>query len=191
MPIVVNTSFDRKRTARDHTPTVNTEHLVALSKPTHSLAINLLGLTWHLQPSEGPVLNNGLSTAGLPVNSDVATLPSGGRAPWPGSNSSIDSGDVEVGRRVSQEIPPGVFWRSLLHLVQPQFLKFNISLGKDALFGVYIRKGLPPSHAQVSNVVSQTSGETSIRVWGIVLCHASLRLDREGAALSPKPSPGS
>ncbi|KTG17089.1 hypothetical protein cypCar_00000195 [Cyprinus carpio] len=35
-----------------------------------------------------------------------------------------------------------------MHLSQPQFLKFNISLGKDALFGVYIRKGLPPSHAQ-------------------------------------------
>lgn len=64
-------------------------------------------------------------------------------------NSSIDTGNLEVGRRVTQEVPPGVFWRSLLHLSQPQFLKFNISLGKDALFGVYIRKGLPPSHAQV------------------------------------------
>ncbi|GAA6096531.1 teneurin-2 [Tachysurus ichikawai] len=63
-------------------------------------------------------------------------------------NSSIDTGNLEVGRRVTQEVPPGVFWRSLLHLSQPQFLKFNISLGKDALFGVYIRKGLPPSHAQ-------------------------------------------
>ncbi|KAL0973834.1 hypothetical protein UPYG_G00211800 [Umbra pygmaea] len=112
------------------------------------IAIHLLGLTWQLQPSEGPVLNNGLSASGLPVNNDAATLPSGGRAPWPGRNSSIDSGDVEVGRRVTQDVPPGVFWRSLLHLVQPQFLKFNISLGKDALFGVYIRKGLPPSHAQ-------------------------------------------
>ncbi|KAL0162415.1 hypothetical protein M9458_041811, partial [Cirrhinus mrigala] len=38
--------------------------------------------------------------------------------------------------------------QSLLHLRQPHFLKFNISLGKDALFGVYMRKGLPPSHAQ-------------------------------------------
>ncbi|ROJ29368.1 Teneurin-2, partial [Anabarilius grahami] len=63
-------------------------------------------------------------------------------------NSSIDTGSLEVGRRVTQEVPPGVFWRSLMHLSQPQFLKFNISLGKDALFGVYIRKGLPPSHAQ-------------------------------------------
>lgn len=69
--------------------------------------------------------------------------------PWAGRNSSIDTGSVEVGRRVTQEVPPGVFWRSLLHLSLPQFLKFNISLGKDALFGVYIRKGLPPSHAQV------------------------------------------
>uniref|UniRef100_A0AAV2MKP1 Teneurin N-terminal domain-containing protein n=1 Tax=Knipowitschia caucasica TaxID=637954 RepID=A0AAV2MKP1_KNICA len=114
---------------------------------SYFIAINLLGLTWQLKPSDGPMLNNGLG-AGLPVNSDVATLPSGGRGPWAGRNSSIDTGSVEVGRRVSQEVPPGVFWRSLLHLSQPQFLKFNISLGKDALFGVYIRKGLPPSHAQ-------------------------------------------
>lgn len=69
--------------------------------------------------------------------------------PWAARNSSIDTGSLEVGRRVTQEVPPGVFWRSLMHLSQPQFLKFNISLGKDALFGVYIRKGLPPSHAQV------------------------------------------
>ncbi|XP_056667535.1 teneurin-2 isoform X14 [Monodelphis domestica] len=68
--------------------------------------------------------------------------------PWASKNSSIDSGEAEVGRRVTQEVPPGVFWRSQIHISQPQFLKFNISLGKDALFGVYIRRGLPPSHAQ-------------------------------------------
>uniref|UniRef100_A0A7N5KHV8 Teneurin-2 n=1 Tax=Ailuropoda melanoleuca TaxID=9646 RepID=A0A7N5KHV8_AILME len=68
--------------------------------------------------------------------------------PWSLRNSSIDSGETEVGRRVTQEVPPGVFWRSQIHISQPQFLKFNISLGKDALFGVYIRRGLPPSHAQ-------------------------------------------
>lgn len=32
---------------------------------------------------------------------------------------------------------------------QPQFLKFNISVQRDALVGVYGRKGLPPSHTQV------------------------------------------
>ncbi|XP_057705538.1 teneurin-2 isoform X7 [Corythoichthys intestinalis] len=114
---------------------------------SYFIAINLLGLTWQLKPSDGPVLNNGLGAA-VPVNSDVATLPSGGRGPWVGRNSSIDTGNIDVGRRATQEVPPGVFWRSLLYLSQAQFLKFNISLGKDALFGVYIRKGLPPSHAQ-------------------------------------------
>uniref|UniRef100_A0A8C2FV74 Teneurin-2 n=1 Tax=Cyprinus carpio TaxID=7962 RepID=A0A8C2FV74_CYPCA len=112
---------------------------------SYFIAMNLLGLNWQLKPVVGPMLNNGLG-AGLPSNSDVATASSGG--PWAARNSSIDTGSLEVGRRVTQEVPPGVFWRSLMHLSQPQFLKFNISLGKDALFGVYIRKGLPPSHAQ-------------------------------------------
>uniref|UniRef100_A0A6Q2XEX9 Teneurin-2 n=1 Tax=Esox lucius TaxID=8010 RepID=A0A6Q2XEX9_ESOLU len=112
---------------------------------SYFITLNLLGLNWQLKPADGHLINNGLST-GLPGNGDVATVPSGG--PWLYRNSSISTGELEVGRRVSQDVPPGVFWRSLLHLRQPQFLKFNISLGKDALFGVYIRKGLPPSHAQ-------------------------------------------
>ncbi|XP_031805277.1 teneurin-2 isoform X4 [Sarcophilus harrisii] len=111
------------------------------------IAMHLLGLNWQLQPADGHTFNNGIRT-GLPGNDDVVTLPSGGKGPWTPKNSSIDSGEAEVGRRVSQEVPPGVFWRSQIHISQPQFLKFNISLGKDALFGVYIRRGLPPSHAQ-------------------------------------------
>ncbi|XP_064207985.1 teneurin-2-like isoform X3 [Anguilla rostrata] len=114
---------------------------------SYFIAMNLLGLNWQLKPATGHVISNGLST-GLPGNSDVATVPSGGRGPWLFRNTSIDTGELEVGRRLTQDVPPGVFWRTLLHLSQPQFLKFNISLGKDALFGVYIRKGLPPSHAQ-------------------------------------------
>ncbi|KAG7329248.1 hypothetical protein KOW79_007422 [Hemibagrus wyckioides] len=115
---------------------------------SYFIALNLLGLTWQLKPVEAPVLSHGLGTAGMPGTNDDTTGPSGGRGPGAFRNSSIDTGNLEVGRRVTQEVPPGVFWRSLLHLSQPQFLKFNISLGKDALFGVYIRKGLPPSHAQ-------------------------------------------
>uniref|UniRef100_A0A8C9VTN2 Teneurin transmembrane protein 2 n=1 Tax=Scleropages formosus TaxID=113540 RepID=A0A8C9VTN2_SCLFO len=114
---------------------------------SYFVAINLLGLNWRLQPADGHLISNRLSTQ-LPGNSYVATLPSGGRGPWPLRNTSIDTGELEVGRRITQEVPPGVFWRSLLHLSESQFLKFNISLSKDALFGVYIRKGLPPSHAQ-------------------------------------------
>ncbi|KAK2499736.1 hypothetical protein MC885_011472 [Smutsia gigantea] len=96
--------------------------------------MHLLGLNWQLQPADGHTFNNGMRT-GLPGNDDVATMPSGGKGPWSLRNSSIDSGEAEVGRRVTQEVPPGVFWRSQIHISQPQFLKFNISLGKDALFG--------------------------------------------------------
>lgn len=65
-------------------------------------------------------------------------------------NSSIDTGQVDIGKRVGQGVPPGVFWRSQLNLEQPRFLKFNISVQKNALIGVYGRKGLAPSHTQVS-----------------------------------------
>ncbi|XP_069826830.1 teneurin-2 [Dendropsophus ebraccatus] len=109
------------------------------------IAMHLLGLNWQLQPADGHTFNNGIRTS----SDDVATMPSGGKGPWSSTrNSSIDNGEVEIGRRITQEVPAGVFWRSHIHVTQPQFLKFNISLGKDALFGVYIRRGLPPSHAQ-------------------------------------------
>lgn len=65
-------------------------------------------------------------------------------------NNSIDTGQVDIGKRVGQGVPPGVFWRSQLNLEQPRFLKFNISVQKNALIGVYGRKGLAPSHTQVS-----------------------------------------
>lgn len=64
-------------------------------------------------------------------------------------NNSLDIGQVDVGKRVGQNVPPGVFWRSLLRLEQPRFLKFNISVQKNALIGVYGRKGLAPTHTQV------------------------------------------
>uniref|UniRef100_A0A803TY01 Teneurin-2 n=1 Tax=Anolis carolinensis TaxID=28377 RepID=A0A803TY01_ANOCA len=111
------------------------------------IAMHMLGLNWQLQPADGHTFNNGIRT-GLPGSDDVATMPSGGKGPWGTKNNSIDSGETEVGRRVTQEVQQGIFWRSQIHITQPQFLKFNISLGKDALFAVYIRRGLPPSHVQ-------------------------------------------
>uniref|UniRef100_A0A4W3GJ43 Teneurin-2 n=1 Tax=Callorhinchus milii TaxID=7868 RepID=A0A4W3GJ43_CALMI len=109
------------------------------------IAMNLLGLNWQLQPAEEPMSKKGVRTGGP---SDVTIAPSGGRGTADVKNSSIDLGNVDIGRRVSQEVPPGTFWRSQLYIDRPQFLKFNVSLGKDALFGLYIRKGLRPSHAQ-------------------------------------------
>lgn len=65
-------------------------------------------------------------------------------------DSFIDSGEIDVGRRASQKIPPGTFWRSQVFIDHPVHLKFNVSLGKAALIGIYGRKGLPPSHTQVT-----------------------------------------
>lgn len=64
-------------------------------------------------------------------------------------DSFIDSGEIDVGRRATQKIPPGIFWRSQVFIDHPVHLKFNVSLGKAALVGIYGRKGLPPSHTQV------------------------------------------
>uniref|UniRef100_A0A8C2PPQ7 Si:dkey-237h12.3 n=1 Tax=Cyprinus carpio TaxID=7962 RepID=A0A8C2PPQ7_CYPCA len=63
-------------------------------------------------------------------------------------NSTLDTGQVELGQQVAHAVPPGVFWRSRLLIEQPHFLKFNISIQKNALIGVYGRRGLTPSHTQ-------------------------------------------
>uniref|UniRef100_A0A8D3CVH4 Teneurin transmembrane protein 3 n=1 Tax=Scophthalmus maximus TaxID=52904 RepID=A0A8D3CVH4_SCOMX len=90
-----------------------------------SPAMHLLGLNWQLQESEGyGAFENG----------------GGGRDTTP--NTFMVDFDLLLSI-------PGVFWRSQLYIDQPQFLKFNISVQKEALVGVYGRKGLPPSHTQV------------------------------------------
>uniref|UniRef100_A0A8C2D9I7 Si:dkey-237h12.3 n=1 Tax=Cyprinus carpio TaxID=7962 RepID=A0A8C2D9I7_CYPCA len=63
-------------------------------------------------------------------------------------NSTLDTGQVDLGQQTAHAVPPGVFWRSRLLIEQPHFLKFNISIQKNALIGVYGRRGLPPSHTQ-------------------------------------------
>lgn len=72
---------------------------------------------------------------------------------WDGmfpDDSFVDTGEIDVGRKTSQKIPPGIFWRSQVFIDHPMYLKFNVSLGKDALVGIYGRRGLPPSHTQVT-----------------------------------------
>lgn len=67
-------------------------------------------------------------------------------------DSYIDMGEIDVGRKVAQQIPPGIFWRSQVFIDHPMYLKFNVSLSKDALVGIYGRRGLPPSHTQVKAI---------------------------------------
>uniref|UniRef100_A0ABK0LVP4 Teneurin transmembrane protein 4 n=1 Tax=Rattus norvegicus TaxID=10116 RepID=A0ABK0LVP4_RAT len=130
------------------------------------VAMHLFGLNWHLQPMEGQMYEITEDTASSwPVPTDVSLYPSGGtgletpdrkgKGAAEGKPSSlfpedsfIDSGEIDVGRRASQKIPPGTFWRSQVFIDHPVHLKFNVSLGKAALVGIYGRKGLPPSHTQ-------------------------------------------
>ncbi|XP_029114629.1 teneurin-3 isoform X3 [Scleropages formosus] len=116
----------------------------------YCIAMHLLGLNWQLQEAENYAFENGQTKSDTgPTNAVTALTADSGK---PGfllpENNTIDTGEVDVGRRAAQEVPPGVFWRSQLFIDQPQFLKFNISVQRDALVGVYGRKGLPPSHTQ-------------------------------------------
>ncbi|XP_077381394.1 teneurin-3 isoform X9 [Festucalex cinctus] len=112
----------------------------------YCIAMHLFGLNWQLQESEGygAFENGGVGRDTTPNTFMVST--DNGKILL--ENNTIDTGEVDVGRRAIQDVPPGVFWRSQLYIDQPQFLKFNISVQKDALVGVYGRKGLPPSHTQ-------------------------------------------
>lgn len=62
---------------------------------------------------------------------------------------AIDTGEVEIGAQVMQTIPPGLFWRFQITIHHPMYLKFNISLAKDSLLGIYGRRNIPPTHTQV------------------------------------------
>ncbi|XP_038570549.1 teneurin-3 isoform X4 [Micropterus salmoides] len=112
----------------------------------YCIAMHLFGLNWQLQESEGyGAFENGGGRDTTPNTFMVST--DNGKM-FLLENNTIDTGEVDVGRRAIQDVPPGVFWRSQLYIDQPQFLKFNISVHKDALVGVYGRKGLLPSHTQ-------------------------------------------
>ncbi|XP_076585560.1 teneurin-3 isoform X1 [Chaetodon auriga] len=114
----------------------------------YCIAMHLFGLNWQLQESEGyGAFENG-GGAGRDTTPNTFMVSTDNGKMFLLENNTIDIGEVDVGRRAIQDVPPGVFWRSQLYIDQPQFLKFNISVQKDALVGVYGRKGLPPSHTQ-------------------------------------------
>ncbi|XP_071025359.1 teneurin-3-like [Oncorhynchus clarkii lewisi] len=115
----------------------------------YCIAMHLFGLNWQMQETEGYTFENGQGKSDTTPNTITALSADNGKlGVFLQENNTIDTGEVDVGRRAVQEVPPGIFWRSQLYIDQPQFLKFNISVQRDALVGVYGRKGLPPSHTQ-------------------------------------------
>ncbi|XP_028832896.1 teneurin-3 isoform X11 [Denticeps clupeoides] len=129
----------------------------------YCIAMHLFGLNWQLQEAEGYAFENGqVKPVTTPTNTITALSADGGKM---GvlllENNTIDTGEVDVGRRAVQDVPPGIFWRSQIFIDQPQYLKFNISVQRDALVGIYGRKGLPPSHTQY-DFVELLDGSTLI-----------------------------
>ncbi|XP_071773639.1 teneurin-4 isoform X6 [Centroberyx gerrardi] len=116
------------------------------------IAMHLFGLNWHLQPMQRQMYQlSEDNTSGLPFPTDLSLPPLGNTGKLDSlfpDDSFIDMGEIDVGRKVAQQIPPGIFWRSQVFIDHPMYLKFNVSLSKDALVGIYGRRGLPPSHTQ-------------------------------------------
>ncbi|XP_074247712.1 teneurin-1 isoform X3 [Saimiri boliviensis] len=119
------------------------------------IAVHLFGLTWQLQPVEGELYANGVSKGNRGTESmDTTYSPIGGKVSDKSEKKvfqkgrAIDSGEVDIGAQVMQTIPPGLFWRFQITIHHPIYLKFNISLAKDSLLGIYGRRNIPPTHTQ-------------------------------------------
>ncbi|XP_055726034.1 teneurin-1 isoform X2 [Salvelinus fontinalis] len=138
---------------------------------TYVIAVHLFGLTWHLQPVDGQLYENGLSKLNRDSESiDITFTPFG----LPGLNNTnkdkelfhrgkaIDRGEVDIGTEVIQAIPPGLFWRFHITIHHPKYVKFNVSLARDALLGIYGRRNIPPTHTQF-DFVKLLDGKQLIR----------------------------
>ncbi|KAL4648805.1 teneurin-1-like [Arapaima gigas] len=124
-------------------------------------AVHLFGLTWHLKPVDGQLYENGVRTLDKDVeNLDLTLSPLDRLGPDSMNRGSkedkgmfqkgraIDRGEVDIGSQVMQTIPPGLFWRFHLTIHHPTYVKFNVSLARDALLGIYGRRNIPPTHTQ-------------------------------------------
>ncbi|XP_012873541.1 PREDICTED: teneurin-1 isoform X2 [Dipodomys ordii] len=118
------------------------------------IAVHLFGLTWQLQPV-GQIYANGISNGNTGTDSmDSTYSPIGGKVSDKSEKKvfqkgrAIDTGEVDIGAQVMQTIPPGLFWRFQITIHHPIYLKFNISLAKDSLLGIYGRRNIPPTHTQ-------------------------------------------
>uniref|UniRef100_A0A8B9K5F3 Si:dkey-237h12.3 n=1 Tax=Astyanax mexicanus TaxID=7994 RepID=A0A8B9K5F3_ASTMX len=119
----------------------------------YCIAMHVFGLNWKLKDVDDHAFENGRASPVTSATSTVTSLSTDGKylitpVVVGVAEPMLDSGQVEVGQQVGQAVPPAVFWRTNMEMERPRFLKFNISIQKNALIGVYGRKGLPPSHTQ-------------------------------------------
>uniref|UniRef100_A0AAY4CRM4 Teneurin transmembrane protein 1 n=1 Tax=Denticeps clupeoides TaxID=299321 RepID=A0AAY4CRM4_9TELE len=139
---------------------------------TYVIAVHLFGLTWQLKPATPQLYENGISnldrepdpspTAVTPL--DTLNLDKTLKEKYQ-RGRAIDRGEVDIGVQVTQVIPPGLFWRFHITVHHPTYVKFNVSLTRDALLGIYGRRNLPPTHTQF-DFVKLLDGKQLIKVEG-------------------------
>ena len=54
----------------------------------------------------------------------------------------------QVGDKMKQTIPPKSFWTSQFNQPESKFVKINLTVPEDGVFGIYGRRGAAPSIAQ-------------------------------------------
>uniref|UniRef100_A0A8C6TY83 Si:dkey-237h12.3 n=1 Tax=Neogobius melanostomus TaxID=47308 RepID=A0A8C6TY83_9GOBI len=119
----------------------------------YCIAMHLFGLNWQLREldSQPAFENGGVGKTGGPTQTSIVTalaVDNGRSGVMHQENNSIDTGQVEVGKRAGQEPPTGRVLALAAQHRATALIKFNISVQKNALIGVYGRKGLAPSHTQ-------------------------------------------
>uniref|UniRef100_A0AAY4CU76 Teneurin-1 n=1 Tax=Denticeps clupeoides TaxID=299321 RepID=A0AAY4CU76_9TELE len=138
-------------------------------------AVHLFGLTWQLKPATPQLYENGISnldrepdpspTAVTPLDTLNLDKTLKGKGEKYQRGRAIDRGEVDIGVQVTQVIPPGLFWRFHITVHHPTYVKFNVSLTRDALLGIYGRRNLPPTHTQF-DFVKLLDGKQLIKVEG-------------------------
>nr|XP_039266115.1 teneurin-3-like isoform X3 [Styela clava] len=56
--------------------------------------------------------------------------------------------EIQLGRKARFSVPAGMFWRSLVFMGSDDHLKFNFTISRRAVLGVYGRKGIRPTHTK-------------------------------------------
>uniref|UniRef100_A0A8B9RD51 Teneurin transmembrane protein 1 n=1 Tax=Astyanax mexicanus TaxID=7994 RepID=A0A8B9RD51_ASTMX len=115
---------------------------------TYVIAVHLFGLTWHLKAAEAQLYENGVSKQDAEAKIGASAVTPLDTYKKFQRGRAIDRGEVDIGTQVVQVIPPGLFWRFHMAVHHPTYIKFNLSLSRDALLGVYGRRNIPPTHTQ-------------------------------------------
>ncbi|XP_053400283.1 teneurin-m-like isoform X5 [Mercenaria mercenaria] len=85
------------------------------------------------------------------VEVDAGTTSRDGGGGYAGSTlapPSLPIAQYQVGDKMEQTIPPKAFWTSQFNQPDSKFVKINLTVPDDGIFGIYGRRGASPSIAQ-------------------------------------------